>query len=130
MPFKQYESDAGWDLFVSKDVDIPPHSSVDVHTSIKIKIPYFMYGRITGRSSTLRKHKLLVNEGIIDSGYVGELHSLVMNLSDEVFHVKQGMRLAQLIFAEVPRIEFNQVRFIIDDGSQTRGDHGFGSTGE
>ena len=64
-PFKQHLGDAGWDLYVSEDAEIPPHTTVDIHTDIKIDMPPYLYARITGRSSTLRKHKLMVNEGII-----------------------------------------------------------------
>ena len=127
-PFKKHNGDAGWDLYCSENVDIPPHTTVDVHTNIKIDMPPYLYARITGRSSTLRKHKLLVNEAIIDNGYTGEMFVCVHNMSDKVFHVKQGMRLAQVLFHVIEDVRWSEVSEIRPKVGG-RGDAGFGSTG-
>ena len=128
VPFKKYIGDAGWDLYVSRDCDIPAGATMDVHTDIKINMPPYLYARIVGRSSTLRKHKLMVNEGIIDNGYTGELFVCVHNLSDSVFHVKRGMRLAQVLFHTVEDIRWSEVDQIVASPGK-RGENGFGSTG-
>ena len=128
LPFHKYFNDAGYDMYVSEDASIEPNKIIDVHTDIYINIPPGMYGRITGRSSTLRTHNLLVNEGIIDSGYTGELFICVKNLNDFVFEIKKGMRLAQIIFGEVPKLclkEYESLSITQYD----RGSNGFGSTG-
>lgn len=128
-PFKKHHGDAGWDLYISRDCDIPAGATVDVHTDIKIDMPPYLYGRITGRSSTLRKHRLLVNEAIIDNGYTGELFICVHNMSNEMFHVKRGMRLAQIIFHTIEDVRWSQVDEILPAAGK-RGNEGFGSTGE
>lgn len=128
MPYKKYSGDAGWDLFVSEDRDIAPGETVDVHTGVRIKMPRALFARITGRSSSLRKHKLLVNEGIIDNGYTGEMFVCVHNLGDETFHVKQGMRIAQVLFHQIEDVRWSQVESI-GSASDGRGANGFGSTG-
>ena len=102
---------------------------MDVHTDIKINMPPYLYARIVGRSSTLRKHMLMVNEGIIDNGYTGELFVCVHNMSDKPFHVKQGMRLAQVLFHSIEDIRWAEVDEIVPAPGK-RGDAGFGSTGE
>lgn len=127
-PYKKYRGDAGWDLYVSEDCDIPPHTTEDVHTGIYIQMPQDTYARITGRSSSLRKHGLLVNEGIIDNGYTGELFVCIHNLADEVFHVKRGMRLAQVLFHSIADVRWSQIDGFTPD-IQGRGSNGFGSTG-
>lgn len=127
-PFKKHAGDAGWDLFVSKPCDIQPGETVDVHTGIRIDMPPFLYARITGRSSSLRKHGLLVNEGIIDNGYTGELFVCVHNMRNEVFHVEQGMRLAQVLFHTIEDVRWSEVDEIKSIPGK-RGDAGFGSTG-
>lgn len=127
-PFKKYGGDAGWDLYVSRPCDIAPGETVDVHTDIKINMPPKTYARITGRSSTLRKHNLLVNEAIIDNGYTGEMFVCVHNLGKEVFHVEPGMRLAQMIFGSIDDIRWSEVDEIRPDPKK-RGNSGFGSTG-
>ena len=128
-PFKKHIGDAGWDLYVSRDCVIPVGDTVDVHTDIKIDMPPYLYARITGRSSTLRKHKLLVNEGIIDNGYTGELFVCVHNLGDKPFEVKKGMRLAQVLFHNIEDVRWSEVEKIYPKNGG-RGDAGFGSIGK
>lgn len=127
-PYKKYPGDAGWDLFVSRPCDIPPGESMDIHTDIRINMPPKTYARITGRSSTIRKHNLLVSEGIIDNGFTGELFVCVHNLGKETFHVEPGMRLAQMIFGVIEDIRWSEVDEIKPD-PRKRGNSGFGSTG-
>ena len=127
-PYKKYTGDAGWDLFVSRPCDIAPGETVDVHTDIRINMPPKTYVRIIGRSSTLRKDNLLVNEAIIDNGYTGEMFVCVHNLGKEVFHVEPGMRLAQMIFGSIDDIRWAEVSEIKPD-PRKRGNAGFGSTG-
>lgn len=127
-PYKKYTGDAGWDLFVSRPCDIPPGETVDIHTDIRLNMPPKTYARITGRSSTLRKHSLLVYEGIIDNGYTGEMFVCVHNLGKETFHVEPGMRLAQVIFGSIDDIRWSEVNEIKAD-PRKRGNAGFGSTG-
>lgn len=128
-PHKEHLGDAGWDLYVSRPCVIPPGATVDVHTDIRMDMPPYLYARITGRSSTLRKHKLLVNEGIIDNGYIGELFVCVHNLGDKPFEVKKGMRLAQILFHTIEDVRWSQVQEI-HPKPNSRGENGFGSTGE
>jgi dUTP pyrophosphatase len=129
MPIKMHPGDAGFDLYVSRPVSIPPGEAVDVHTDVRVSMPRGMYGRITGRSSTMRKYGLLVNEGIIDSGYTGELFVYIRNLGKKTVHVKSGVRLAQILFQYVPDVRLvyttRESKF-----ERERGTNGFGSTGE
>lgn len=128
VPYKKYSGDAGWDLFTSRDCDIEPGETKDVHTDVRIDMPPYLYARITGRSSSLRKHKLLINEGIIDNGYTGELFVCIHNMGDKTFHVKRGMRLAQILFHPIEDVRWSEVPEI-QVPSGRRGDNGFGSTG-
>lgn len=127
-PYKKYSGDAGWDLFVSRPCDIQPGETVDVHTDLQIDMPPKTYARIVGRSSTLRKHGLLVYEGIIDNGYTGEMFVCVHNLGKTPFHVEPGMRLAQVIFGSIDDVRWSEVDEIAPD-PRKRGNNGFGSTG-
>ncbi len=129
VPFKRHAGDAGWDLYVSRDAVIEPGQVADVHTDVRVKLPLRTYVRITGRSSTLRKHRLLVNEAIIDNGYTGELFICVLNLGDEPFLVRRGMRLAQVLFHSIDDVRWSRVDSL-GPSADGRGDAGFGSTGE
>ena len=127
-PYRKYDTDAGWDLYVCDDKIIAPGHTVDVHTNVRIRMPEGLFARIVGRSSTLRLHGLVINEGIIDTDYTGELFICVHNVGSIPFHAVCGMRLAQIIFQRVESAEWTEVEeFIIAD--DTRGTAGFGSTG-
>jgi dUTP pyrophosphatase len=51
---------------------------------------------------------------------------MLLNLGAEPFEVTRGMRIAQMIFARVERVEFRPVAELPGSG---RGEGGFGSTG-
>lgn len=127
-PFKKHLGDAGWDLFVSRGCTIKPGETVDVHTDIKIDMPPYLWARITGRSSTLRNYRLLVNEAIIDNGFTGELFVCIHNMGDKPFKVEKGMRLAQIIFHPIEDVRWSQVDQVVPTPGK-RGNDGFGSTG-
>lgn len=127
-PHKKYQGDAGWDLFVSRETIINPGETADIHTDIKVNMPPFVFARIVGRSSTMRKHHLMVTEAIIDNDYTGEMFISIHNLSSVPFHVKQGMRLAQVIFHRIEDIRWSEVEEQ-DFQEGKRGSLGFGSTG-
>lgn len=59
-------------------------------------------------------------------GYRAELGVILMNLSDEVFEIEQGDRIAQIVLAKVSLIEWNQV---LDLDVSDRGEGGLGSSG-
>jgi len=69
---------------------------------------------------------VLNTPGTCDSCYRGELGVILINLSDEVFEIVQGDRIAQLVLAKVSLIEWNVVEHL-DETSRGKG--GFNSTG-
>ena len=128
-PHKKYPGDAGWDLFVSEECIIQPGETKDVHTGVRIQMPPYLFARITGRSSSLRKRKLLVNEGIIDRGYTGELFICVHNLGTEPITIKRGDRVAQILFHLIEDVRWSEVEEVKPINGE-RGGNGFGSTGK
>lgn len=129
MPSRSYPGDAGFDLYVQEDMVVQPGDFVDVPCGCAVQLPNHLWAMITGRSSTLRKHNLLVATGVIDTGYRGPLFAGVKNLGDTPFEVKKGMRLAQLIpFGNVAE-SLRLVESPTLDLSE-RGGAGFGSSGE
>ena len=128
VPRKAYATDAGLDLFVSEDVLVPPLGFVDVPSNVAVALPPNTWGYLTGRSSTLRKKGLLVNPGVIDYGYTGELYSGVQNMTDQPVQLDAGTSIAQLII--IPMLpgtcRMQQVGELPD---APRGANGFGSSG-
>lgn len=127
-PIKKHTGDAGWDLFTSEECVINPGETKDVHTGVKMRMPPFLFARITGRSSSLRKYSLLINEGIIDNGYTGELFVCAHNLGDKPITIEKGMRVAQVLFHTIEDIRWCEVEEL-KPSVDKRGDAGFGSTG-
>lgn len=127
-PARAHPGDAGFDLFVSRDVRIGVGEFVDVPCGISVQFPPGVWGMITGRSSTLRKRGLLVAQGIIDQGYRGPLYAGVQNLGQNVQEVEAGERLCQLIPFPVLADHLSFVRVEKLD-QHARGTNGFGSTG-
>lgn len=126
-PATAHVGDAGHDLYVAESCVIPPHTMVDVPSHIAVELPSGLWGMITGRSSTLRKRGLMVNTGIIDNAYIGELYAGVYNLTNEPVEVEEGERLAQLILMPLaPVVKWVAVGEL--DPTE-RGTNGFGSSG-
>jgi dUTP pyrophosphatase len=125
-PEKRYADDAGWDLFASRDTVIPPGVEIDVHTDIAIAIPNRWYAQIKTRSSTMKRTGLMVLEGVIDQTYRGELFFMVYNTTNREVTIKQGDRLAQLLFLPVPEVVWYNA---LELPPSVRGSQGFGSSG-
>lgn len=133
LPTRAYPGDAGFDLTVVESVEVCPGEFKDIPCGIRVALPSDVWARITGRSSTLRKHGLQVTEGIIDAGYRGELHTGVWNLADRPVQVKAGTRLAQMVLHRNDSAGFVAVGVssdaFADIPGDGRADNGFGSTG-
>ena len=108
-------------------IDIPPKSYASIPTGVAVKLPPDAWGMIKPRSSTGWKKKLSVFEGVIDTGYTGQLSCLVYNPGDRIKTVKNGERLAQLIL--VPSYTDHGIKYVEELPETDRGISGFGSTG-
>lgn len=126
LPSFAYPGDAGVDLTIVRGGIIEPHTGRDLPTGLRIELPEGYWGRITGRSSTLRKRGLLINEGIIDGGYRGELFIYCYNPNGAPIPVESGARLAQLILAPIIMPAIAEVDEL---APSARGENGFGSSG-
>lgn len=129
-PMQAYPGDAGWDLSVLEDTIVTADETWhDVRSGIAIALPEGYYARLVARSSALRKKGLLVVEGIIDSGFRGELFStvrLARPFQSPVVKLHAGESVCQIVIQEVRPVEF----VLVDQLSPAdRGMNGFGSSG-
>ena len=69
---------------------------------------------------------VLNSPGTVDADYRGEIGVILVNLSNDIFVINDGERIAQLIIAKHERVSWQEVEIL----SETeRGAGGFGSTG-
>lgn len=113
---------------VEDDLVIDSNKIALVPCGFSIQIPHGYEGQIRSRSGLSLNHGIVVlnSPGTIDSDYRGEVKIILMNLSNEKFTVKRGMRLAQLVITTVQRVSFVETD-VLD--CSNRSEQGFGSTG-
>ena len=118
--------DAGMDLYASEDVRIGPGGRQLVSTGLKLAIPAGIVGLIHPRSGLAAKRGLTVlnTPGTIDSGYRGEIHAIISNVSNKEQTIKKDTRVGQLVITPVVIADF------VADKGEERGTGAFGSTGE
>ena len=127
IPKKGRVGDAGWDISSYEDVVIPPNSLKLVSTGIGFTVPNGAYGRIAPRSGLSTKG-IMVNAGVIDKTYTGEIKCILVNISSErSYEVKKFDRIAQLLLEKIVDDCFiEEVEFL---DISNRGENGFGSSG-
>jgi len=127
IPTQSNRSDAGWDLYANHQDCIQPNSRALIKTGISLEIPDGFVGLIWPRSGLAVKNGLDVFAGVVDAGYRGEVGVCLFNSSETEVKIKQGDRIAQILFQPVPQFQIVEVEEL---GSTERGSGGFGSTGK
>ena len=117
---------AGLDLYAIEEVVIEGKSGALVRTGLSLEIPEGLYGRIAPRSGLSFNTGLVVNAGVIDSDYRGEVKVLFHNFLDDEIKLKKGYKVAQLILEQIALLPVEEVEQLDDT---VRGQGGFGSTG-
>lgn len=126
LPRRGSEQAAGLDLCASEYVALQPWATTLVPTGLAInKLPDGTYARIAPRSGLAVKG-LIVNAGVVDADYRGEVKVVIFNTTREPFIIEEGDRIAQLILEKIVYAEPVLVHSLDDS---ERGDGGFGSTG-
>lgn len=116
----------GYDLACVEDFHMDTQSHILVPTGVGFQLPRGVYGRIAPRSGLTVKHGIHIGAGVIDPDYMGEVKVAMFNLGLKAVYFKKGDRIAQLI---LERCEVPDVLEVDILGSTSRGEGGFGSTG-
>lgn len=121
---------SGADLaaFLDEEVVLRPGERAAIPTGIFMEIPPGWEGQVRPRSGLALKRGIgcLNSPGTIDSDYRGEIKVILVNHSDEDFPVRDGDRIAQMVFTRVWKAAFRSAGGL--SGTE-RGSGGFGSTG-
>jgi dUTP pyrophosphatase len=129
IPEYAHNGDAGMDLFSIENVILETGERKLIHTGIRIQLPANTEAQIRPRSGLALKHGITVlnTPGTIDEGYRGEIGIILINHGEETFKITEGMRIAQMVIKSTVSVNVERIDSL-DDTS--RGDGGFGSTGE
>lgn len=131
-PLPQYATtaSAGIDLRANlkKEIILNPLHRTIVPTGLFIEIPVGYEAQVRPRSGLAIKKGITVlnTPGTIDADYRGEIMVILINLSNEVFSIKHGERIAQMVIAAHEQAEWLEVDELTDT---ERGTGGFGHTG-
>lgn len=130
LPQYATELSAGLDLRANIDssIELKPLQRILVSTGLFIELAKGYEAQIRPRSGLAFKHGITVlnSPGTIDADYRGEIKVLLVNLSNDVFVINDGERIAQMVIAKHEQISWNEVTSL-DETS--RGVGGFGHTG-
>ena len=130
LPKYETEGSSGLDLAanIDKQIKILPGKSEIISTGLAVAIPKNFEIQIRPRSGLAAKNQISVlnTPGTIDADYRGELKVILINLSDKVFVVEKGLRIAQMVLCPVVKATLKEVTKL---ENTERGSGGFGSTG-
>ena len=130
LPAYETEASAGMDLRASLDQDVvlKPLERALIPTGLYVELPVGYEAQVRPRSGLAIKKGITVlnTPGTIDSDYRGEIRVILVNLSNEVYTLTNGERIAQMIIASHEKAIWTEV----DELEETaRGAGGFGHTG-
>jgi len=132
IPQYKTQGASGLDImaYIKEPMTIQPFERVLVPTGLYVDLPDDYEIQIRPRSGAAWKKGLSVpnTPGTIDDDYVDEIKVLLINLSNEVQIIEPGERIAQMVFAKVDKLQWEQVDSPEDFTSKDR-IGGFGSTG-
>jgi dUTP pyrophosphatase len=132
-PLPEYATagSSGMDLraWISNDIELKPLERTLVPTGISIALPEGYEAQVRPRSGLAIRHGItcLNTPGTIDADYRGEIGIILINLSNETQVIRNGERIAQIVFQKVEKISWQATTGIEDSA---RGAGGFGHTGK
>ena len=132
-PLPQYSTaySAGMDLRanIEEDITLKPLERKLIPTGLFIELPKGFEAQIRPRSGMALKHGISVlnTPGTIDADYRGEIGIILVNLSNDIFVVRKGERICQMVIARHESITWNDVQTLEES---ERGAGGFGHTGK
>ncbi len=131
LPTYATQGSSGLDLraFVTAPVQLAPLERALIPTGLHIALPNNWEAQVRPRSGLAIKQGLtcLNTPGTIDADYRGEIKVILINLSNEIQVIQDGDRIAQIVFQQVEKMEWQLVENL---ETTQRGDGGFGHTGK
>ena len=148
IPTRSNPTDSGLDLYSIEDAQIHQGQYKMISTGIAIQLPkpletnvfptelgtdfrqtIIWEAQVRPRSGLAAKHGITIvnSPGTVDNDYRGEIKIILRNEGNEIFYIKKGDRIAQMVICPV----ITPTIIEVDELDNTdRGDKGFGSSGK
>lgn len=101
VPTASTRGSAGMDIASRVYVVVPAKEWVTIPTGIAMELPGDCYARIAPRSGLAFHYGLMINAGVVDSDYRGEVKVIMYNPGTTAYHIAAGDKIAQLIFERI-----------------------------
>jgi len=130
-PVYNYESDSGFDLHSTIDLEIPAFGRALVPTGLSFDIRDGNEIQVRSKSGLALKQGLMVlnSPGTVDNGYTGEVQVIVFNVNNYKVTIPKGMKVAQAVLCPVLNGKWVNLVQKNKINEKERGENGFGSTG-
>ncbi|MDO4301234.1 MAG: deoxyuridine 5'-triphosphate nucleotidohydrolase [Clostridia bacterium] len=122
LPYRAHYNDAGADVYSGMNVNLSPGEVLTLPLGFGLELPDGYACFIFPRSS-LSKKGIVCELPPIDSGYTGEIHAIISNVSSEVYKIKDGDRIGQIVILPIIVADF------VTDMGETRNTKAFGASG-
>lgn len=124
---KAHSTDSGFDLKSVEEFSLEPGEIRLISTGIKLILPENYEAQVRPKSG-LSSNGFMVYLGTVDNEYRGEVKVIAQNNSIKKIDIKDGQKVAQIVFNKLDSVELAEISEVTENTS--RGDGGFGSTGE
>ncbi len=125
LPKYAHPGDAGLDLYSCEHVTLLPGERKLVSTGISMEFEKGYVALIWDKSG-IANNGIKTMGGVIEHTYRGEYKVVMLNTSSEIYEIKKGQKIAQVLIQPIVSAEVEEVSEL----SETqRGDGAFGSTG-
>lgn len=122
-PNRAHENDAGADVFAMQDFYLLPQTTTKVPLGFGLEVPDGYAAFVFPRSGLSAK-SIVCELPPVDSGYRGEIHAIVTNMSNALYIIKAGDRIGQIVVMPIVIADF------VNYNIKERGTGAFASTGE
>jgi|SRR6478736_7300089 len=131
VPKYQTSGASGFDLHAYDDNALAPGEIKLIATGWAMEIvdPYYEI-QIRPRSGLAIKNSITVfnSPGTVDADYRGEVMVMLVNFSNEIFHINAGDRIAQAVLCPIEKAHIEVLEELAELTETERADGGFGST--
>jgi len=126
--------DSGFDLraFISEPITLKPLERKLIPTGLRFELSQNTELQVRPRSGMALKYGISVlnTPGTVDEGYRGDVGIIAVNLSNEVYIIQPGERIAQGVIVNVIGQGISDLSKVNNLSETERGEGGFGSSGK